>query len=92
MALDLETIKTIQALITEMNVNATFLSKLRETKELSFTAGGVTTKINSKTDEESYRMVFEALTRSSSQKLDKLRDRVDELLYSDGEVMAKAEA
>lgn len=92
MALDLETLKTIQSLIAEMNTTATFLSKLKEVKELSFTAGGITTKISSKADEESYRMVFEALTKSSSQKLDRTRDKINELLYSDGEVIAKAEA
>ena len=90
MALDLETIKTIQSLVTEMNTTATFLSKLRESKEISFTVSGITTKISAK-EEESFRFIFDSLYEANDKKLNTLRDKVDNLLYSDKELATKAE-
>lgn len=91
MILDLETIKNIQALVTEMNTTATFLSKLRETKEISFTVAGVTTKISGK-EEESFRFIFDNLYEVNDKKLSNLRDRINKLLYSEEKMVTKAEA
>lgn len=85
MALDLDTIKAIQGLLSDMTTTANFLAKLRESKEISFTVAGVTSKVNSKSDPEAYQMIFESLSNSSSQKLDKTRDNINQLLYSDKE-------
>ena len=91
MALDLETIKTIQSLVTEMNTTATFLIKLKETKDISFTVSGITTKITAK-EEEAFRFIFDSLYEANDKKLNTLRDKVDNLLYSDKELATKAEA
>jgi len=93
MALDLDTIKTIQGLITEMNTTATFLNKLRETKEISFTVAGITTKVSGK-EEDSFRFIFDNLYQVNNKKLYMLRDKVYSLLYSDSaeEAMTKSEA
>lgn len=91
MALDLETIKTIQGLVNDMNTTITFLSKLREAKEISFTVAGVTTKVNGKTDPEAYQLIFDSLIRSNGKKLSNTREEINKLLYSDDEVMTKAE-
>ena len=86
MALDLDTIKTIQGLITEMNTTATFLSKLREAKEISFTVSGITTKVNAKTDQDAYQALYDSLSQSSDKKLSTLRDSINKLLYNDSEI------
>lgn len=86
MALDLDTIKTIQGLITEMNTTATFLTKLRDTKEISFTVSGITTKISSKGDGEAYQTLYNSLSESSDKKLSTLRDSINKLLYNDSEI------
>jgi hypothetical protein len=91
MALDLDKIKTIQSLVTEMNTTATFLSKLRESKEISFTVSGITTKITAK-EEETFRLIFDSLYQANDKKLDMLIERINKILYSDKEFATKAEA
>ena len=91
MALDLETIKTIQSLVTEMNTTATFLSKLKESKEISFTVSGITTKITAK-EEETFRLIFDSLYQVNDKKLDMLIERINKLLYSEEKSISKAES
>ena len=91
MALDLETIKTIQSLVTEMNTTATFLSKLKESKEISFTVSGITTKITAK-EEETFRLIFDSLYQANDKKLDMLIERINKLLYSEEKSISKAES
>ena len=88
MALDLDTIKAIQGLLSDMNTTATFLNKLRESKEISFTVSGITTKVNAKTDQDAYQVLYDSLSQSSDKKLSTLRDSINKLLYSDSEVKA----
>jgi hypothetical protein len=90
MALNLETIKTIQGLIAEMNTTATFLIKLRESKDISFTVGGITTKITGR-DDDFFRPIFDSLYQVNSKKLDMLREKINNLLYRDDEMETKAE-
>ena len=90
MTLDLDTIKSIQALVTEMNTTATFLSKLRESKEISFTVAGVTTKVSGK-EEESFRFIFDNLYQVNDKKLNMLREKINGLLYSDEKMVTKVE-
>lgn len=91
MALDLDTIKTIQGLITDMNTTATFLTKLRDTKEISFTVSGITTKVSAKEDEQAYQSLYEFISKSYNKELDKIRDTINKLLYSDSKVKAAEE-
>jgi transcriptional regulator of NAD metabolism len=82
MALDLDTLKMVQLLIADLNTTATFVTKLRESKEISFTISGITTKISAK-DEEAFKPIFEAIVKSSDNKMISLRDRITRLLNSD---------
>ena len=91
MAIDLDKIKTIQSLVTEMNTTATFLSKLKESKEISFTVSGITTKITAK-EEETFRLIFDSLYQANDKKLDMLIERINKLLYSEEKSITKAEA
>lgn len=91
MAIDLDKIKTIQSLVTEMNTTATFLSKLKESKEISFTVSGITTKITAK-EEETFRLIFDSLYQANDKKLDMLIERINNLLYSEEKSITKAEA
>jgi hypothetical protein len=91
MALDLETIKSVQSLVTEMNTTATFLLKLREAKEISFTVAGVTTKVSGKED-DAFRFIFDNLYQVNDKKLGMLRDKINTLLFSEEKLITKAEA
>jgi hypothetical protein len=82
MVLDLDTLKMVQLLIADLNTTATFVAKLRESKEISFTVSGITTKISSK-DEDAFRPIFEAIVKSNDTKMFNLRDRITKLLNSD---------
>jgi len=82
MALDLDTLKTVQSLIADLNTTATFAARLRESKEISFTVGTITNKISAK-DEEAFRPIFEAIMKSNDNKLINLRDKITKLLNSD---------
>jgi hypothetical protein len=82
MVLDIETVKVIQSLVTELNTTATFLTKLKESKEISFTVGGITTRILAR-DEEAFKPIFEAILESNNKKMFGLRDRIAKLLDFD---------
>ena len=82
MALDLDTLKTVQILVADLNTTAAFAARLRETKEISFTVATITTKISAK-DEEAFRPIFEAIMKSNDTKMFSLRDRITRLLNSD---------
>jgi hypothetical protein len=82
MALDLETLKTVQTLVADLNTTAAFIARLREAKEISFTVATITTKISAK-DEEAFRSIFEAIMKSNDTKMFKLRDKITNLLNSD---------
>jgi hypothetical protein len=82
MALDLDTLKTVQTLVADLNTTATFATRLRESKEISFTVGTITNKISAK-DEEAFRPIFEAIMKSNDTKMFNLRDKITNLLNSD---------
>lgn len=85
MALDIETVRVIQSLLTELSTTAAFIARLKDTKEISFTVNSITTKISAK-DEEAFKPIFEVILESNNKKMFQLRDRIIRLLNSEGKV------
>ena len=83
MALDLDTLKTVQTLVADLNTTAAFAARLRESKEISFTVGTITNRISAR-DEEAFKPIFEAIMKSNDTKMVNLRDKITNLLNSDG--------
>jgi hypothetical protein len=81
MALDLETIKSLQVSLTEMSGVITFITKIEEAKEMSFTVAGITTKISSK-DEENFNNLQSSILESNYKKLDNLQRKIIDLIHS----------
>lgn len=87
MALDLETIKSLQTSLADMNTISAFITKVEESKEISFTVGSITTKISAK-DEENFKVLQNAILDSNYRKLDNLYTKVSDLINSNGKAIA----
>lgn len=81
MALDLETIKSLQVSLTEMTGVINFITKIEEAKEMSFTVAGITTKISPK-DEENFNNLKYSVLESSYKKLDILQSKIVDMINS----------
>jgi hypothetical protein len=64
---------------------------LREAKEISFTVAGVTTKVSGK-DDDAFRFIFDNLYQVNDKKLGMLRDKINDLLFSEEKLITKAES
>lgn len=77
----------IVSMVTELNTLLNSLPKDSNT-DLIVTIGKSSVKLNSKKDEELYNTLFENITNGTVNKIWKLRDNIDSLLYPSDEIKA----
>jgi len=80
----------IMAQMAELNNLVNNLPKDTST-DLTVTVGKSTFKLNKDRDKELYQRFLESVSQTSVDKIYKLRDNIDSLLYNSGEAIAKAE-